>query len=363
MKILSSILLVTTLSGLIANDEVGIDLSALRNSILPIGNADAALVPLDERSRGAWSGIYHDAAPSVVLIRLGNGYGSGFIIEGGDILTNYHVVDGAETNADGHYIVQIELGDLAADGLMEVSTDTLEGIVYASDEASDLALIRIQDASIRSGLGARALELSPSPVLPGEGVALIGNGALGFRWAIKVGAISAVNRQDRIRLYEDQIRQHMASEMPNFEHEPKPRQEAMMDEVRAEMLGESADVLLIESTASCVGGDSGGPLLNESGEVVGICHASIMDGEQVTERYYYIHKKEMLDFLANLPAEPLQAARYGSGAEKSGQPQGGKEPGSGGDTGKPSSGGGFGEDGLYYPDGASGKQPGQGIKK
>ncbi len=354
MKKLTSLLLFLAFyCGLTAQTITPEQLQSIREGLFAIGENADELVTFDERSRGSWASVYQSTAPSVVLIRVGNGYGSGFIIEGGDIITNHHVVDGAETNAAGFYVVQVELGEIEDAGLMELSPDRIEGIVYASEESSDLALVRIQDDAIRARLASRALRIADGVAMPGQDVALIGNGALGFRWAIKVGAVSAVNRQDRIRLYEDQIRQLTEANVPGFGKAPKPRQDEMLEEARNELMGQSANMLLIESTASCVGGDSGGPLLNEAGEVVGVCHASITDGEQVTERYYYIHQNEVSEFLDNLPAQPLQERIANPDGDKGmgGAPYG-KDPGGDISGGKPSTGGGFGADGRYYPEGA-----------
>ena len=150
------------------------------------------------------------------------GQGSGFVIdEEGHIITNYHVVEGA---------TDIEVA--FSNGMR------FTGEVIGTDLDSDLAVIRVE----MSGSGISPLALGDSiDVRVGESVIAIGN-PYGLSGTMTVGIISARGR--------------------------------LLDSMRAAPSGgffTSAD--LIQTDAAINPGNSGGPLLNYSGEVIGINRA------------------------------------------------------------------------------------------
>jgi serine protease Do len=137
------------------------------------------------------------------------GSGSGFIVDrGGYILTNNHVVEGAEritvTLADGR---------------------TFRGEVAGADPAIDVALVRIP--------GAANLPEAPlgnsDDLRPGEWVCAIGN-PLGYVHSVTVGVVSFIGR----KLFDQSLDDY------------------------------------IQTDAAINFGNSGGPLINTRGEVVGI---------------------------------------------------------------------------------------------
>jgi len=150
------------------------------------------------------------------------GQGSGFVIdEEGHIITNYHVVEGA---------TDIEVA--FSNGMR------FTGEVIGTDLDSDLAVIRVEMA----GSEISPLALGDSiDVRVGESVIAIGN-PYGLSGTMTVGIISARGR--------------------------------LLDSMRAAPSGgffTSAD--LIQTDAAINPGNSGGPLLNYSGEVIGINRA------------------------------------------------------------------------------------------
>lgn len=167
------------------------------------------------------TGIYNGAIPAVVEIEVTSGstsrggystqaQGSGFIIDtSGDILTNNHVVDGA-TN------VQVMFND----------GKTVTATVLGTDPADDLAIVKV-DASDVSGVV--PLTLSTSTVSPGQLAIALGS-PYGLTNSITVGVISGLNRS----------------------------------------VSGSSLTGMIQTDANIQPGNSGGPLLNSSGEVVGI---------------------------------------------------------------------------------------------
>jgi len=157
--------------------------------------------------------IVRDASPGVVLVRRGGGLGSGFLLDDeGRILTNAHVVDDA-TDVTVTY----------ADGT------TQDAAVLASDPAIDLAVLDV-DTPPRS---AKPLPLGESrSLVVGDPVVAIGN-PLGFERTATTGIVSALKRQ---------ICSPDDSPIPN----------------------------VIQTDAAINQGNSGGPLLDSRGRVIGI---------------------------------------------------------------------------------------------
>lgn len=175
------------------------------------------------------AGVVSAVAPAVATIktdiggRLGaTGAGTGVVLSaGGELLTNAHVVDGAST-------IYVTLA-----GESQARTATLIG----TDTSADLALLRIDDAS---DLPVAPLG-SSSSLAVGDDVVAIGNG-LGLRGGPTVtrGIVSALDRT--------------------------------LDTERGAMTG------LVQTDASISSGNSGGPLVNPVGEVIGITTAVAPSG-------------------------------------------------------------------------------------
>ena len=172
------------------------------------------------------AGVVAKAEPSVASIRVdsfgGGGAGTGVVLTAtGEVLTNAHVVDGAST-------VRVTLAG-------ESQARTAE--VVGTDPGADLALLRIPDAS---GLAAAELG-SSADVAVGDDVVAIGN-ALALRGGPTVtrGIVSALDRS--------------------------------LDTDSGTITG------LIQTDASISSGNSGGPLVNAAGQVIGINTAVAASG-------------------------------------------------------------------------------------
>jgi S1-C subfamily serine protease len=170
--------------------------------------------------------IYRQAAPAVanVVTRTVEydffynpvpveGAGSGFLIDNdGHILTNNHVVQGAQT-------IEVTLGDQSR----------YKGKLVGSDPNNDIALIQIDLA----GRKITPLPLGDSRnLLVGQRVLAIGN-PFGFQSTLTTGVVSSLGRT------------------------VQTRENTFIDEA-------------IQTDASINQGNSGGPLLNSHGEVIGI---------------------------------------------------------------------------------------------
>jgi 2-alkenal reductase len=149
--------------------------------------------------------------------------GTGTVIDSrGYIVTNYHVVQDAE-----------ELTVILSNGV------ELPARVIASDDQQDMALVRVDSSELP------VAEWGDSDqVRPGEWAIAIGSALGDFPNSVTVGVISGVNRSL---------------------------------ELEGEILVEG----LIQTDAAINKGNSGGPLVNERGEVVGINTFIIREGQRI----------------------------------------------------------------------------------
>lgn len=142
-----------------------------------------------------------------------NSLGSGVIVTNeGHIITNSHVV----TDREGNQVDQIEVQ--LSDG------QTKKAQLVGADSQVDLAVLKIDDPSVKP------LKLADSDMVqPGDFVLAIGN-PFGFEETVTDGIISSKGRPNRTDFFGD----------------------------------------LIQTNAAINPGNSGGPLINLSGEVIGI---------------------------------------------------------------------------------------------
>jgi putative serine protease PepD len=162
--------------------------------------------------------LYRQVTPAVVAIqvagRSGEGEGSGFVVdEQGHVITNNHVVQGATR-------LTLHLSDGTG----------VAAQVVATDPANDLAVLR---ADIPTGKRATVRLGDSDAVQPGDPAIAVGN-PFGFENSITAGIVSAVDRT------------YGGSRS------------------RSAMAG------LIQTDAALNPGNSGGPLFNAAGEVIGV---------------------------------------------------------------------------------------------
>ncbi len=152
--------------------------------------------------------------------KVERGTGSGFIInKEGDIITNAHVVDGADR-------VTVVLKD----------GRKIEGKVLGRDPLTDIAVVKVSEANLP------VVSLGSSQNLqPGEWAIAIGN-PLGLDNTVTAGIISALGRSSG-------------------------------------QIGVDKRVSFIQTDAAINPGNSGGPLLNQKGEVIGV-NTAIIQGAQ-----------------------------------------------------------------------------------
>ncbi|SDT30691.1 S1C family serine protease [Microlunatus soli] len=153
--------------------------------------------------------------------------GTGIVLTAdGEILTNYHVVEGST-------VIKVTIASTGK---------TYTAALVGADESSDVAVLQLQNAS-----GLSTATMDDDAVAVGDDVTAVGNaGGTGTLTAAD-GDVTALNAQITT-----------AAEGP----------------VQSETLSK-----MIETDADVVAGDSGGPLLDSEGEVVGIDTAASSGSE------------------------------------------------------------------------------------
>jgi len=189
----------------------------------PGGAVSSPSVPISSVTSTGVSSLIERVSPSVVEIRtvVGNGIvreagtGTGIVLDkDGNIVTNYHVIRGAN-----------EVSVTFTDGTV------LAGTVGRTDEVNDLAVVQV---SAPADLLLPATFADSSNVRPGDSVFAIGN-PFGFEFTVTSGIVSGIDR-----------------ESPSEGAGGRPLQG------------------MIQTDAAVNPGNSGGPLFNTDGEVIGI---------------------------------------------------------------------------------------------
>lgn len=229
------------LVGLLSNPEFR-DIASKKSEITRTdnGSVETTVIPKVEPEKYAtYADMIKDVARSVVTVKTNFGHGSGFIIsESGLILTNHHVVIGAD---------EIEI--IFDNGF------ALDGTFIKSDKRRDVALIEV------SGKGFNPLSINATAEGSAVGTEIVAIGTpndLNLKQTVTKGIVSAK------RELEDED-----------EHKNN----------------------YIQTDVSISPGNSGGPLVNNNGEVVGIV-VSKMVGKSIEGLGFAVPVGEALEKLS-----------------------------------------------------------------
>lgn len=207
------------------------------------------------------------ASPSVVTIEVsGNGSsgsGSGIVLDkSGNILTNTHVVTLGGEVADPTITVQMNDGSVHA------------AKVVGTDPMSDLAVINIQaDNLVPATLG------SSSKLNVGDTAVAIG-APLGLSGTVTDGIISTVNRT--ISIASSAVPEDSTSSDSQDNNQFNFQFPGQQEQQQQQQSSGSIYVNVIQTDAAINHGNSGGALVNSSGEIIGVNVAIASSGSSTT---------------------------------------------------------------------------------
>jgi serine protease Do len=235
------------------------------------------------------------------MVLSGDGYGSGFVCDsGGWILTNAHVVSAAlPDSVTGKSTVNILFGKLSG-GWMTLIRTQVPAEVHKVDKAKDLALLKV--SALPPGISdVPAVRLADEEPTPGQECVVIGHPFSGSMWTVRTSEITGMGVWPK-----DQIDQIVA-ELTGAPGDTVGMREALRD---------SPPVKVLYTEAGINSGDSGGPLLDTHGDLIGITFAmpgSPLFGGRSGSTSYHVHVDEIREFLKDKsPAAVIDVDPWGN---------------------------------------------------
>lgn len=231
--------------------------------------------------------IYKAVAPATVIIRAGGGLGSGVIVDpAGWILTNHHVIEHGDSD-EFRMKVNVVLGKLSATtGGMQRLDATYEAYVHKADKLRDIALIKL----VNPPKNLPFVRIARDNPVPGQHVVALGHAGAGMLWALKAGEISALGK----------LSEQLATLAQFKENDPASKE---AEATFKKYLDERNLGLVIQSTCNILPGDSGGPLLTTTGELIGLNAFSNQDPRTGGLLSFHIHRSELASFIKTKPAK------------------------------------------------------------
>ncbi|QDS91228.1 Putative serine protease HtrA [Rosistilla ulvae] len=244
---------------------------------------------LGQASRGPAASVFPKIAPSVVVVRAGGGYGTGFIVDAdGWILTNNHVIESAGIDINtASRMAYIHFGDLE-DGMMTLNQQATPALVYAASPEKDLAILKL--LAVPEGRELKPIVFATKNATPGTDCITIGHPKRGVFWAVRSGEVVGIAKYPHDMIDTVMTQMVMASDAKQS---------------FANALSQSRPRKALLSTCGINPGDSGGPLLNNDGELVAVNFAipkSEKDSQVNLDKFsYHVHLDEVKEFTANRP--------------------------------------------------------------
>jgi S1-C subfamily serine protease len=216
---------------------------------------------------------------ATVIVRLEDGWGSGaFISPDGWLLTNYHVIDHVAQAAavSGEAAIAEIITPRIVDGRIRPAAP-LKARVYRADPTRDLALLKLD--ALPAGQQTVPYFPMATAVEDGEDCFVIGSQNNGPAWWVRSGNVS---QQFDFPEGLSQFAAGVASSSTNIDRD-------------------RATVIVTDTRISS--GDSGGPLLNAKGELIGLTFATPAN-RSAGSVGWHIALRHLRDFAGSLPAQP-----------------------------------------------------------
>ena len=221
------------------------------------------------------SNIYKKTIPSVTWIfsKRSKGFSTGtgtlIDVERRLVLTNYHVVE-SNPNASVYFPIFRDGRAIPERAYYQARGErlALPGKVIVLDKQADLALIQLE----KTPKDVAAVPIAEQSVGPGDRVHSIGNaGKSGALW----GYVSGTVRQ----VYNKRWKSKLGNRTVSFQAK------------------------VVETDSPTNPGDSGGPLLNNAGELVGVTQGGAIDAQLVS---FFIDRSEVEDLLQRREVRQLK---------------------------------------------------------
>lgn len=214
---------------------------------------------------------------STVIVRSANGWGSGALISAdGWLLTNYHVVEETAQKAalgPSPAMLDVILPTIVAGRVKP--QPAVRATLYRVDPVHDLALLKLEQPPTTE-LPHFALA---SEVHDGEDCVVIGSQANGPAWWVRGGAVS---QQFDFPSDLSQFAAGASSDRPTLDR---------------------SRLTVVVTDTRVSGGDSGGPLLNSAGELIGLTFATSSNATSGSVGWH-VALPHLRTFVATLPTTP-----------------------------------------------------------
>jgi putative serine protease PepD len=248
LMLVAAVALISALAGGVAGGYIS-------TSTQKAGNySTSAVVTSDSKSTNSVAAIAAAVSPATVQITVDTAnsedIGTGIVLTStGQILTNYHVISSAAGNSQATIKITFSNGK------------TTSASIVGTDAGSDIAVIKAANVS---GLPVASLGDS-SQVAIGDSVVAIGNPD-GLTGTVTAGIVSALNRKVTVDVSEATTQSNGGFGFPSW----SGQQGYGGSSNGSGSSAQTATYNAIQTDASLNPGNSGGPLLNSAGQVIGI---------------------------------------------------------------------------------------------